>query len=87
MVGAIIQCEHMPEALSVILDSAPPPLGPSGQDPVSLARYEARPLALKLLRLLSQASVGSARAVQSTGAVTTPTSTCRVAAEEGTRWP
>ena len=80
MVRAIIQCEHMLEALSVILDSAPPALGPSGQDPVLLARYEARHLALKLLRLLCQASVGSARALQSTGAVTTGTSKCCVAA-------
>lgn len=67
---AIIECEHMPEALSTILDSAPPALGPSGQDSVSLARYEARPLALKLLRLLCQASAGSAQVVQRTGAVT-----------------
>lgn len=67
---AIIECEHMPEALSTILDSAPPALGPSGQDSVSLARYEARPLALKLIRLLCQASAGSARVVQSTGAAT-----------------
>ena len=67
--AALLGTEHMAEALAQILDAPPPPEASSAaQDPLAVARYASRPLALQVVRLACQASAGVAAAAHALGA-------------------
>ena len=69
--AALVQTEHLADALAQILDTPPPlPLASaSAFDPLAAARYAARPLALRVVREACQAAAGAAAAVHSSGAL------------------
>ena len=69
--AVLIQTEYLADALTTILDTSPPApaVSNSASDPLAVARYAARPLALRVIREACQASAWATAAVHSSGAL------------------